>query len=75
MNGMDVDRWIRQLTLLAMLLAALALLVMAVTLYGPGRRSEPPAQACSRTDQQGELAARLAAPTWHCPTQAKHHET
>ena len=75
MNGTDVDRWVRQLTLLAMLLAALALLVMAVTLYGPRAHSEPPAQACSRTEQQGELASRLAAPKWHFPTRAKHHET
>jgi hypothetical protein len=65
MNGMDVDRWIRQLTLLAMLLAALALLVMAVTLYGPRARSEPPAQVSSYTHQQAS----------DFRTQARHHET
>ncbi len=34
MDGMKVDRWVRQLTLMAMLLAALALLVMGIALYG-----------------------------------------
>jgi hypothetical protein len=48
---MNVDRWVRQLILVAMVLSALALLITGVTLYAP--RAHAASKETSNCDPRG----------------------
>lgn len=48
----NVDNWVRQLTLSALLLAALALLGLAIALYAPHAHAQPSAVCTYSTSER-----------------------
>ncbi len=64
MDVTKADRWVRQLTFLAMVLAALALLITGISLYAPRVQARPhePSSCDNRASESS-------------PTQVNHHET
>jgi hypothetical protein len=66
MDIANVDRWVRQLILVALLLAALGLIVTGLTLYAPRAQARPRVE---KTQCESDLRVESGR-TW-----VKHDET